>query len=414
MKEICPDLEMERGTKEMAWILSQRELSPDQKKAVELPLEQNQLIIGPPGSGKTQILVHRAYYLCKKYAAQTPDFRIFVFTNSLKKYIKDGIDWMGLPEKKVMTFDSWCREYHTQHISASLPRGDSKYDEIRQAVLNHTKTMRLPLYDFVMVDEGQDLNEECFEILRHISRHVTVCCDNRQQLYSGGADQNSIMQKLQIGAANVSLLKGFRCSPYIVTLAKEFITDSKQRTNFGRELNVAETERQTPLLYYASDIADEQNRLYEIIQERLLQNEKMGALFPTNAKAHSWAKHMVSKGLSVENPDTIDFASAQPKFMTYHSAKGLSFDSIFLPGLTTGSFSGPGASGKVNNLLFVGITRARKWAYLSTRGNNYLDCLKNFQSLADREELTIQRYGTIIRSSNTGVQQTNGNFEFDL
>ena len=398
----------------MAWILSQKELTPDQKKAVELPFEQHQLIAGPPGSGKTQILVHRAYYLCKKYAAQTPDFRIFVFTNALKKYIKDGIDWMGLPQEKVMTFDSWCREYHKQHISPALPRGESQYDEIRQAVLQHTNNMRLPLYDFVMVDEGQDLNEECFEILRHISRHVTVCCDNRQQLYSGRADQTAIMQKLQIGTSNVSLLKGFRCSPYIVTLAKEFITDSRQRTNFGRELNLAETERQTPLLYYALDVNDEKQRLYAIIQERLLQNEKMGALFPTNVIAYSWAKYMMNQGLSVENPDTIDFTSSQPKFMTYHSAKGLSFDSVFLPGLTTKTFSGPGASGKVNNLLFVVITRARKWAYLSTRGNNPLNCLDGLQSLADNEDLTIQRYGAISRAPNVKVDQNNGDFEFDL
>lgn len=405
---------MKRGSKSVAWILSQRELTQDQKKAVELPVEQHQLIVGPPGSGKTQILVHRAYYLCKKYDGLSPDYRIFVFTNALKKYIKDGIEWMGLPQEKVMTFDAWCREYHKQHISASLPGGASQYDEIRQAVLKHTKNLQRPMFDFVMVDEGQDLNEECFEILRHISRHVTVCCDNRQQLYSGRADQAAIMQKLQIGASNVSLLKGFRCSPYIVTLAKELIKDSKQKTNFGRELNLVETERQTPLLYYASDIDDEKNRLFEILQERLLQNEKMGALFPTNAIAFSWANYMISQGLSVENPDAIDFASAQPKFMTYHSAKGLSFDSVFLPGLTSKAFSGPGASGKVNNLLFVGITRARKWVYLSTRGNNHLDCLKNIQSLADQEELAIQRYGSIIRSSNTDIQQTNGDFEFDL
>ena len=143
---------MKRGSKSVAWILSQRELTQDQKKAVELPVEQHQLIVGPPGSGKTQILVHRAYYLCKKYDGLSPDYRIFVFTNALKKYIKDGIEWMGLPQEKVMTFDAWCREYHKQHISASLPGGASQYDEIRQAVLKHTKNLQRPMFDFVMVE----------------------------------------------------------------------------------------------------------------------------------------------------------------------------------------------------------------------------------------------------------------------
>ena len=50
--------------------------------------------------------------------------------------------------------------------------------------------------------------------------------------------------------------------------------------------------------------------------------------------------------------------------MTYHSAKGLTFDAVLTPRLVEKSFVNVSAP-NLKRLIFVGLTRATNWAYLS-------------------------------------------------
>lgn len=43
-----------------AWLLPLEDLTPEQVRAVELKPSEHRLIFGGPGSGKTQVLLHRA------------------------------------------------------------------------------------------------------------------------------------------------------------------------------------------------------------------------------------------------------------------------------------------------------------------------------------------------------------------
>ncbi len=50
--------------------------------------------------------------------------------------------------------------------------------------------------------------------------------------------------------------------------------------------------------------------------------------------------------------------------MAYHSAKGLTFDSVLMPRLVSSSFLRVTAD-RLERLVFVALTRAAKWAYFS-------------------------------------------------
>ena len=62
----------------------------------------------------------------------------------------------------------------------------------------------------------------------------------------------------------------------------------------------------------------------------------------------------------------MNFNGLVPKLLTYHGGKGLVFDSVLLPGIEQGAFRHGDASAWLR-LLFVGITGARRWVYLSTQ-----------------------------------------------
>lgn len=103
------------------WLIPEYDLTPEQTRAVELDPKEHRLIVGGPGSGKTQVLLHRARYLRDSYHIHPDKFRIFVFTKVLKEYIKSSLDLLNLSDECVTNFDAWCREYYQAHIGGKTP-----------------------------------------------------------------------------------------------------------------------------------------------------------------------------------------------------------------------------------------------------------------------------------------------------
>ena len=103
-----------------------------------MPIDTHRVVLGFPGSGKTQILIHRADQLSKTYNLSADKYRVFVFTNVIKEYIRSGINFLGLPDESVSTFDHWCRLLYEDQISDRLPRKNRgiDFDKIRSDVLN--------------------------------------------------------------------------------------------------------------------------------------------------------------------------------------------------------------------------------------------------------------------------------------
>lgn len=387
----------------MSWLVPRNSLTPYQERAVELKPDLHRIILGAPGSGKTMVLLHRACYL--RSVLNVPDnrFKIFVFNNVLKTYIKSAFELLGLPEECILTFDKWCMEYHRVHISKKLPKvADTKYADypaIRRAVLNHIKSFpsSVPRFDFVMVDEGQDLDGVAFEIVRCIASHVTVCMDHKQRIYEQGSNEAEIATKLGVCARNLHLLDAFRCCPYIAKIASQLIPNAEEREQYLNQVRIDQGARQTPLLYYVYDYKDEMRRLVEIIKTRQQMGDKIAILFHFNKHVYGYAKGLEEAGVPVEVPKAradsdyfqVDFNSDKPKILTLHGAKGLTFDTIIMPQLTKRFFLLDAQ--QIDRLLFVGITRATKWVYMSSTEKSQLPALLNLHHLEKEGCLTIQR-----------------------
>ncbi len=388
------------------WLIHRTELTDEQLRAVELNPNEHRLVFGAPGSGKTQILLHRAAYLRDSWNVSPERFRIFVFTNSLKQYIQSAMDFLDLPEDCILTFDDWCMRFYKAHINSRVPWDNENkspdYKGIRRQVLEKLRASTgKPLYDFVLVDEGQDLDHDAFETIRRIAQHVTVCMDNKQQIFEPGSNESEILDVFGLRRRNVALLSAFRCCPYIVQLASRLIDDQTARDNFLSQARTAQTERQKPLLYFSGDEQDEKIRLTDIIKTRQNLGDRIAVLFPTKRLVYGYAKGFMEAGLEVETPPKrgdsavyipIDFNSDRPKFLPYHSAKGLTFDTVIMPRLQPGAF-GKTPHHIIERLLFVGITRATKWVYLSSRNGDSLPMLKKLEAQIAGDCLTIQKAG---------------------
>jgi superfamily I DNA/RNA helicase len=378
----------------MGWLIPRDELTPDQIRAVELRTNEHRVILGAPGSGKTQILLHRARYLSEELGVGPDRFHIFVYTKVLRAYIQDALAELGFPDDCVTTLDDWCVRMHKSYISPVLPR-DGKWADfgaVRKAV--HGLVKGRTLFDFVLVDEGQDLDPEAFALIRGLAPHVTVAMDHKQQIYDEGSGEVEIIKALGLRRSNLTLLDAFRCCPYIVRIAAEFIADPGEREAFLNQARTAQTEIQTPLLYEAEDFDDEKARLIEVLRERQLVDRSIAILFPLKRQVEGFAQGLRAEGIPVETVknDALDFSTPLPKLLTFHGAKGLTFDSVLMPRLVKNSFAGP-MSKRTERLLYVGLTRATKWLYLSGTRGAMLPELDRIRSLADEHPpvITVQR-----------------------
>jgi superfamily I DNA/RNA helicase len=385
------------------WLVTREELTPDQFRIVELSCQDNKVVQGGPGSGKTIVLLHRARYLADKYNVSPDKFHIFVFTRVLKNYIKSALDYLELPEQCVSTVDAWCYHFYRNNISPTVPKSrgskGTDYASLRNEV--HAFILDNPKYqgilDFIMVDEGQDLEDISLRILNLISRHATLFFDHKQQLYSHGSEEQTILKSLSVNKRNFSLLSVYRCSPYIVNIAAEFINDSKEKELFIRQTSVAQSERETPLLYKARDVEDEKKRIVKALKTRLAKNERIAMLFPQKRQVFGYANAFADMGIEVEVPArrndpkyiAHDFSSSRPKLMPYHSAKGLTFDSVFLPRLQDNAFFRQ-AEDTLRRLIFVGITRAKSWVFMSSVNNQSFVLGSVFRNLEQKKHLRIE------------------------
>ena len=383
-----------KAGKVSTWLVPLSELGPGQLKVVEMPLDRHHVVLGSAGSGKTQVLIHRASYLAKTYGISPDNFRVFVFTDMAREYIKPAAQLLGLPEETFTTFDHWCRLFYEDYKSKDLPRAYINlridFQRIRNEVLlllEQKKELRNCL-EFALVDDGQDLTPEVYKILSLAARHVSVFADFQQKTAETRTSEPLILEALGLKKRGPAFSGTYRNAPYVANLASYFIADKDARRDYLSQVAAKQKVKAHPLCYVAPSSDKEISLLAATLQMRQSMNEKVGIIVPSSSLIHGLAKDLNERGVEVEKVierdaqnifhEPFDFGNDIAKIATFHTAKGLAFDSIFLPHLTENSFSGAKSEAR-QRMLFAGVARARQWVYLSTvKGKEFkeVDILK--------------------------------------
>lgn len=367
--------------------LSRSALTPNQLKIIKLPFDKNWLVLGPAGSGKTQVLIHRAAYLADTQRLPSKSFRLFVFTDMAREFIKPSTRSLGLPKETLTTFDLWCRRFYENHISKDLPRAyvNLRVDSpgIRSGVLRtleRNKELQRRLA-FVMVDDGQDLAPEAYEVLNLAARHVTVFADFEQKVIDNETSEAVLAERLKIGRRKHILSAAFGTAPHVAGLASYFIPDENLRRAYLDHISAKQKVREQPLCYIAPSFEEEMDLMAATVQMRQSMSRSVGIVVVSDKMLYELPKQLSRRGVKVERVverdahnvlhEPYDFGNTVPKVVTYSAAKGMAFDSVFLPGLTEDSFHHLKHRER-QRMLFMGIARARQWVYLSTvRGKEF-------------------------------------------
>lgn len=351
------------------------DLTTEQQQFARLPTARHVAAIGAPGSGKTLVLLHRALQLIDRGIA--PERVLIVtYTNALEDYIAAGLHEFGLPRSMVISFDDLVRRQYRRITGRARqrrdkPAGRDLYERLRDEVhslVSHEASGGLfdfePLWDAILVDEAQDLSATDISTLTLLGRHVTVVLDGRQRLYERGGSTSDLLGALGLRYETTTLLSTFRCSENVIKIASSLAVDPEDRASLPAGVARRGAEI-TSLRVVAQSREEEEEHLKAALRARLDAHQTCAVLLPERRWAFGLAKALRDE-FSVEDQSSLDLTSGAVKVLTYHSAKGLSFDSVFLPRLYETNYSSVARMGPRESLLFVALTRATSYLFLST------------------------------------------------
>ena len=175
------------------WWIRPEELDEDQKRVVSLPLDRDYLVTGPPGSGKSNLLLLRAAQLHRRGLR---NLAVLAFGRVLREFMMSGAqENYVFAGERVQTYVFWARQMLRIHgKEIQTPDG---FQEVRDELLVKLKSIvessRIEnILDCILIDEVQDYSIEEISIMRKFSRQIFVVGDNLQRIYGTQSDDDSI------------------------------------------------------------------------------------------------------------------------------------------------------------------------------------------------------------------------------
>lgn len=185
------------------WWRDVNELVREQLDLLDVAPEESLLISGPPGSGKTNLLLLRANQL---FLGDHPNLYVVVFGSLLKNFIQLGGSQYKFPADKVVT--------HTNLFKLILRLEDADFDDrgMDLTVARQQRANRLEelitagrigaQFDALLLDEAQDYTSQEIRILSQLTDVLVATADTRQKIYDVDdcskvlADSVSVTHKL--------------------------------------------------------------------------------------------------------------------------------------------------------------------------------------------------------------------------
>ena len=321
------------------WWVSKEDLVDEQLAVIDLPVDASHLILGPPGSGKTNLLLLRANFL---FLGSQPNLEIIVFTRSLRDFLAAGADIYDFPMEKLRTFRGWqldlLRRYgvgHDEPLEESFSEGRERLNGlIRDEIIGRLGLA--DVYDALLVDESHDDSPEEIANFRVLCRNLYAVADSRQKIYSTPDCMDVLKDSVD---TVVTLKKHFRVAPMICRVADEI---GRRMGNYELiEPNSNYDSAKYPPSVEVIRAKTVEEQLQRVLQRLDLQvkaypDDLVGILCPTNSVAEkAWAAFSESPFSDVSiRQGGGEHGSFGPEaricISTIHSAKGLEFRSVHL------------------------------------------------------------------------------------
>ncbi len=321
------------------WMIRPEQLDDDQRRIISLPRDGTHLILGPPGSGKTNLVVLRATHLLR---SKIPDFVVLVFTRTLEEFIANCPTSYAVPRDKLKT----CQRWEMQLVNSLGASPSTAEGFMQQRVENCEILTRLveeqgiaTMHDTILLDEAQDYLPEEIRLFCRLANHLFCVADSHQQIY----DHSAVMETLgEVCATTHRLTTHYRNGIAICKYADKIGTKWKDYVPFEPTSQYDDESRPSTVTSARYDsLSDQAAAIIKAVrvQLRAYPNELIGVLCPRHDEL---AALRASFGDSDLDPITV-YQDADENYVafrtdaricvcTLHSAKGLEFRAVHIVG----------------------------------------------------------------------------------
>ena len=333
-----------------AFNVEKESMDDEQLDLIGDTIDKSMIVAGCAGSGKSVIAMYKAQQILESKG----DVILIAYTKSLNRYMRQGKE-NSLDERFF---------YHWQWIDQGMPKAD-----------------------YIIVDEIQDFDrEEIMQFINAARKCFFFFGDTAQSIYRAfGKETLTIDQISSMTGIKVSrLYNNYRLPKPIAKITQEYLglTEEDNVRKYSESLYLSK-ENASPVFVECHSRQEQIDCIISIIRKNKYRN--VGILVPENDLVLEIMNAFTSEKFACEfkfnagyndyrNKDTLNFKTEYPKLMTYHSAKGLQFETVILP-----FYHG------ANNLdekksLYVAMTRTYRHLYVLYNG----DMLKPLKGVPER------------------------------
>ena len=323
------------------WWVDPTQLDYDQKGVIDLPGHGSYLVLGPPGCGKTNLLLLRATYMVR---SGKPNVQVIVLTRTLQEFIASGSQKYAFTPDKVKTSQLWAIQLLNEY--GITPAKNKDFEKQRKALINQVtelieKEHLSNIFDIIFLDEAQDYLPEEIEVFNRLAVNLFAVADNRQKIYQGDSPVNTL-QKYVDKTCNLSY--HYRNGQKICRLAEEVVkkNDTQDHKFLSATSNYDEVARPSTVeLIKCGDFAEQCHQIIEKlkIQVQAYPDEMLGVVCPRHEELEIIWKHIRNSELgdkALLQSGYAGYVAFDPKaricVCTVHSAKGLEFRAMVVAG----------------------------------------------------------------------------------
>ena len=377
------------------WWTSADQIDSDQKDLIEIPIDSgNVLVTGPPGSGKTNVLLLRASYLQR---AGHGNFLLLVFTRALREFIASGANHPKIvPPAKILTHAKWSQDLLLELGRPFAPtRSNLNHDDARREKfesLNRAITeLQLPndYYDSILLDEVQDYWACEIELFSKLTKRMFVVGDRNQRVYDRS---EGLVAAERVGCREYPLKYHYRMGRKICVVGDRLRIMRSGDESLQDYCQYDERANPSKVEVHSKDSRDAE---FEALQSTLMRQlraypeEWLGVITATKDSRDKVARFLgqgpLAKHIAIQGENVTDRGFDESKRIvvsTLHSAKGVEFRAVHI--VATDEFPK-----YTREKAFTAITRAKTAldVYHSASIAGSLDSALATRGLPDLEDL---------------------------
>lgn len=322
------------------WWTSSNELDVEQKKIVALNSDGHHLVLGPPGSGKTNLLLLRASFL---HQAGLKNIVVLAFGRVLREFLASGTANCSFDSDKIQTYVKWARNLLLEN---GVTVEEDSFELLRPrllAELNVLADLEKPenQFDSILLDEAQDYSSEEIKTIFRFTPRLFAVGDNKQRILSETEGALEVISKTN-NVTTSRLSSHYRNGIYVCRVADGIQNLVSDATGMEANSNYDEESFPSTVNEFGNlSLSDQVTTAIPAIVDQLkaYPDELIGILTPRKSELRDVENilnsSILANEIQVQSDQTYAAINNEKRVIvaSIHGAKGLEFRAVHLIGM---------------------------------------------------------------------------------